>query len=185
MTKHEIDRLYFDWLYDLVCGKHYTGRLSYRKLLHCLDNIAFTYSIDTDGNREEDGISLRYRFGYENDISERAIAHYLDCRPCSVLEMMVALAKRAEEHIMNDPDIGDRTGEWFWVMLRNLGLDDMSDSRIDEGYILEVVNRFLKREYGRNGEGGLFTVRNCRHDMRSTEIWYQLMWYLTEKERRY
>lgn len=50
------------------------------------------------------------------------IASYLDNRPCSVLEMIIALAIRLEEHIMDDPDIGNRTGQWFWDMIVSLGL---------------------------------------------------------------
>lgn len=37
----------------------------------------------------------------------------------------------------------------------------------------------MEREYERNGEGGLFTVNNGR-DMRTTEIWYQMNYYLSE-----
>ena len=42
------------------------------------------------------------------------ISAYLDNKTCSVLEMMIALAIRCEEHIMDDPDVGNRTGQWFW-----------------------------------------------------------------------
>ena len=132
-----------------------------------------------DGNRAEDGIDLRYRFGREYSYPDAMIASYLDDRPCSILEMMTALAIRCEEHIMDDPDIGNRTGQWFWSMLVNLGLGSMYDAKFDRYRVDRILERLLDREYGRNGKGGLFTVNNGR-DMRTTEIWYQMNYYLSE-----
>lgn len=37
------------------------------KLLRHLHNIDFQYMLPMDGNRAEDGIDLRYRFGYEKE----------------------------------------------------------------------------------------------------------------------
>lgn len=98
---------------------------------------------------------------------------YLDNRPCSVLEMIIALAIRLEEHIMDDPDIGNRTGQWFWDMIVSLGLGSMDDSKFDKAHAIDVIRRFLDRDYGRDGKGGLFTIEHCRYDMRDIEIWYQ------------
>lgn len=161
---------YFDWIYDLVGGMDYSPRVSYRKLLSYLHDIEFTYSIDMDGNRAEDGVSLRRRFSIYN-------YHMLN-GPCSILEMMVALAIRCEENIMDDPTMGDRTGQWFWGMIINLGLGCMTDDQYDEEYIESVVRRFLNREYEPDGRGGLFRVRRCEYDLRNVEIWDQLGWYL-------
>ena len=108
------------------------------------------------------------------------IASYLDDRPCSVLEMLIALAMRCEEHIMDDPDIGNRTGQWFWSMITNLGLGSMTDAKFDRVKINHVILIFLDRKYKPNGEGGLFTVRNCPRDLRTIEIWYQMCWYLDD-----
>ena len=81
---------------------------------------------------------------------------------------------------MDDPDIGNRTGQWFWNMIANLGLDSMNDKKFDKGHAEAIVHNFLNREYKRNGEGGLFMVHHDRIDMRPVEIWYQAMWYLDE-----
>ena len=108
------------------------------------------------------------------------IAAFLDNQPCSVLEMMIALAIRCEEHIMDDPDVGNRTGQWFWNMIMNLGLGSMTDDQFDKRYAEQVIERFLNREYEQDGEGGLFTVKHCKHDLRTVEIWYQMCWYLDE-----
>lgn len=81
---------------------------------------------------------------------------------------------------MEDPDLGDRTGQWFWNMIVSLGLGGMSDTRYDANYVDMVIDRFLRRQYKRNGEGGLFTVEHHPQDMRTVEIWYQLAYYLDE-----
>lgn len=178
MTKREVSNAYFNWMYHIVCNNRYSPNASYRKLFTRLHEIDFYYLIDMDDNRAGDGIDLRYRFGNECSYDHSLIAEYLDDRPCSVLEMLVALSIRCEEDIMDDPDIGDRTGKWFWDMIANLGLSSMNDIRYDERYVDDVVDRFLNREYRRNGEGGLFTIRNCDRDLRDVEIWYQMCWYL-------
>ena len=91
MTRSELNSEYFDWMCQLVCNRRYTRGLSYQKLLRFLHNVDFNYTIEMDGNREEDGIDLRYRFGYENSYENAMISSYLDNSPCSVLEMMIAL----------------------------------------------------------------------------------------------
>lgn len=179
MNRHELNDKYFKWMYKLVSDKQ-IKRSSYRKLLNCLHSIDFTYTIEMDGNRAEDGMDLRYRFGYINSLEEPIIASYLDDRPCSVLEMMIALAIRCEEQIMGDPDIGDRTGKWFWIMIENLGLIDLDDNHYDEDYAYKTINHFLEHDYESNGNGGLFKLKSYHRDIRNVEIWYQMMWYLDD-----
>lgn len=172
---------YFEWMYDLVRDRHY---LNYKTLLKYLDVVEFTYTIDMDGNREADGIDLRYRFGFENDIPEAEITHELDSDTCSVLEMLVALASRIE-NIMEDSEMGDQTPYWFWSMICSLKLDDEDDRYFNEESARNKINNFLDRNYKPNGEGGLFTLKR-RGDIRGVEIWIQAMWYLDEvmSERR-
>jgi hypothetical protein len=178
MTRQNLNKEYFDWMYNLVCGEKRFKKVSYRKLLSYLNKVDFNYIYEMDGNRAEDGMDLRYRFGYENDIPDYEITAHLDDRPCSILEMMVALSVRCEENIMDNPDIGDRTGKWFWGMIESLGLYSMDDSCFDRSKADKIIHCFLSRDYKMNGEGGLFTIPNYRGDLRYVEIWYQAMWYL-------
>ena len=178
MTKSELNNEYFEWMCQLVYDERFTRGLSYRKLLRYLHGIDFQYTLPMDGNRAEDGIDLRYRFGYEHKYEGSMIASYLDIHPCSVLEILIALAFRCEEHIMTDPDVGNRMGQWFWSMIVSLGLETMSDPRFDTSYTDDVIFRFMNRKYKRNGKGGLFTIKHCKYDMRSVEIWWQMNWYL-------
>ena len=93
---------------------------------------------------------------------------------------MVALTIRCEETIMDNPAFGDRTGQWFWSMVNNLGLSDMTDDRFDERIVRKKIDIFLKRGYEPDGQGGLFRIKHCRRDMRYVEIWYKLCWYLDQ-----
>lgn len=177
ICREQIHDDYFEWMYHIVCDKRYTKPMSFGKLLYFLNSIEFTYTIPKDRNRAEDGIALRYRYANATDC-EGALDYLIG--PCSVLEMMIALAIKCEENIMDDPDIGDRTGQWFWEMITNLGLGAMTDTRYDQRLVEDVIVRFLHRDYEPNGRGGLFTVRNCDRDLRDVEIWAQLCWYLDD-----
>lgn len=177
MTRRTIDIEYFNWMWHLVRPGAPRRRKTYNRLLLYLHETEFVYSIQNDANRAADGINLRYRFAYDYAGIEDA-ENYIS-GPCSILEMLIALSLRCEEHIMDDPDIGDRTSQWFWLMIFNLGLDSMSDDKFNIGYVQERVSAFLNREYEPNGVGGLFVVENCRRDLRTVEIWYQMCWYLS------
>ena len=176
MRRHnDIEYDYFSWMYSLVCGDRFPPGVSFTKLLSYLHSVEFVYDIPRDENRAEDGIDLRYRFALAYDVIENA-DDYLG-GPCSVLEMIIALAFKIEE-TMDDPRMGDRMPQWFWNMIVSLGLGSMNDERYDEDHVRKVIMIFLNREYEPNGKGGLFTVRGCREDLSSMEIWRQMCLYL-------
>lgn len=176
MTSEEINEKYFKWMCKTIGASN-----NYKRLLQMLNSVSFHYILDRDYNRECDGIDLRYRFADEFDIPFPMVASYLDTRPCSVLEMMVALSIRMES-IMDDPSIGNRYDIWFWDMIKSLGLDNMFDFSFNEQYVRQALDRFLNREYESNGRGGLFTLYSYPNtDLKTVEIWYQAMWYLNEQ----
>lgn len=134
--------------------------------------IDYKWSVPTDENRAIDGIRLRYLF-------DREYAEY-DKSGANILEVLIALARRCEEDIMQDPDEGDRTPLWFWTMFENLGLDKYPDEKFDITAVRNIIGRFLNREYAKNGQGSIFyTIRDDR-DFRSADLWYQMAWYLDE-----
>lgn len=165
---------YFEWMYNLMCEGRCGGTIAYRELFHFLHDAEFTFFVPHDENRASDGVDLRYHFCVNHDCED--LEYCLD-GPCSVLEMMVALAIRCE-HIMSDPAKGDRTAQWFWNMVNNLDLGGMYDSNFNEWRVNDSISRFLDREYEPNGSGGLFTIKNWDRDARDAEIWHQLMAYL-------
>lgn len=169
---------YFGWLCDLVDKGEFSPKLSYSQLLGTLYSTSFRYYLPLDASRAEDGISLRYRFGSEFDIPRLVIQDELDNRKCSVLEMLIALCLRCEEHIMHDEAVGDRTAKWFWDILENMHLTDYDDAIFDSVKVLDIVERFVTRNYKPNGEGGIATFTDCEYDLREVEIWDQMMWWL-------
>ena len=170
----DIQNDYFEWMVGIVCGDRYSKNISYRKLLMHLHNTIFDYTIPMDANRANDGKKLRRRYSIYHDTWES----YLNIGDCTVLEMMIALAIRCEEEIMDDPCVGNRTAEWFWGMVTTLGLGSMTDDVYDRREVDYILDRFLNREYEPDGRGGLFLVRKCQYDLRDEEIWCQMLWYL-------
>ena len=175
---------YFDWLYDFVCtSKNFPG-VSYRKLFSLLHDIEFIYILSNDENRYDDGIELRRRFSLEKlgytVYDKDGYDYILDIldSPCSVLEMLIALSLRCEEEIMDDPRYGSRLKQWFWGMIKTLGLQTMTDDNFDESFVERKIFIFLNRQYDSDGSGGLFYIPNSNEDMRELSIWAQLNRYL-------
>lgn len=178
-----MEQQYFEWLCDKVVIN--TEDAQYSKLLSMLYDYEFVPTLGMDENRVEDGVGLIRRFSIENNISLNALLADgltgLDengKKFCSVLEMMVALAIRCEESIMTDNEFGDRTNVWFNIMIDSLGLNRMYNKQFKVSIVSDILERFVNNDYEYNGEGGLFTIKRTKIDMRKTEIWYQMCWYL-------
>lgn len=167
--------IYFGWLCSLI--RPSIG--SYNLLLGYLDRVNFNYTIPPDANREEDGINLRYRFGQECGYDDVTVCNFLDNKPCSMLEMMVALAIRCED-IMEDLDVGVQYSRWFCAMLTSSRLAELTDNQFDAVIANSIIEHLESRTYCSNGVGGLFTTRNPSIDMRALEIWDQMSVYLNE-----
>lgn len=166
--------LYLHWMERMICREPYTRGKTWHQLLRCLFSMEFVANHYMDANRGVDGIDLRYRFAN----TRGTFAVPIENEPCTVLEMMVALSLRCEEHIMNNPEDGDRTGKWFFEMIASLGLDGMDDQHFNRETVKRTVSSFLSADYSPDGRGGLFYIPGCPKDLRTMEIWYQLMWYL-------
>jgi len=162
---------YFNWLCDQVPSDF--GYRTYSRLLKDLYLEEFTYTIDMDENRAIQGCSLRIEYAEEHCLGECWMAEF----PCSLLEMMVALARISEERTMKDDSKGDRTGKWFWDMIASIGLMDMNDEDYDADFVHRKLRKLLDRDYCPNGQGGLFTIPNTGVDLRKVDIWYQAQWY--------
>jgi len=147
------NNLYFKWLCDKVVAEPN----QYNKLLSHLFSKPYNPRCELDKDRATDGLYLRKE--YFGEISDE---------PCSVLEMMVALAVRCEKSIMSNDDKGDRTSQWFLEMLVSYGLGQMTDDNFDSMYVdscLEINNPFSV---------------NSPVDMHRMPIWDQMQLYLIE-----
>ena len=182
MDKNYLLNLYFNWMCSVAFPDEHI-RSHYSNALTLLNTINFTYLIDLDENRMLDGLDLRYHFSYGTKLPYEYVSEELNDIPCSVLEMMIALALRCENSIMSNSNYGDRTSEWFWKMFTNLGLDKYPDEIWNETIYqvaTGIINRFLQREYEPDGTGSLFRFNSPSFDMRNVEIWDQMCLYMSE-----
>lgn len=169
---------YYYWLLDIIDDKSYPEE-RYSEVLNKLFETEFYDLVPNDCNRTEDGYALRERFA--SDIGQH-VYYVMDALPfgCSVLEMMIALSIKWEDNIAWDPDEGDRTSKWFWIMMDNLGLTFYRDDRYDQEEVENILYSFLERKYCTDGRGGLFKVNNPNIDMRKAEIWNQMNYFFDE-----
>ena len=172
MDTTSIEMRYFEWLCDLV-----DCREEYKNLLWELHGIKFIYSINHDSNRVIDGMALRDQFAYEYQIVDYRELN----KSCSVLEMMIGLSRRCEDEIMDVMDGVNRTYIWFWDMIKNAGLYEYDNDHFDAQMIDYIVQNILNRRYRYDGIGGFFPMKNPPEDLRDTQIWYQMMFWLQEK----
>jgi hypothetical protein len=123
-----------------------------------------------------EGRNLREQFCKEANI-EYVYEHFNE--EVSVLEVLIALAYRCES-IMVDQDRNFPMRDWFWKMMENVGLIDYTDDEWSPFTVMEKVNIIIKRQYERNGKGGLFPLKRTKEDQRKVELWYQMNYYLVE-----
>lgn len=161
---------YFFWLLDVV-GVDYSIT-KYQKLYEKLHNTEFHIVHPRDNNRWMDGADLKWKYHSEtgNDVLEEEDS-------CSVLEMLVALARRLDLEWSGTP--GDPAPEkLFWNMIQNLGLQKYSDRRWDLEKVDEILWKFMKKN-----------DRNCMifpvpEDL-NLEFWDQAIHFLSRKKKTY
>ncbi len=177
MENGTLDDQYLEWLYKEAVGatRNANPAKSFWQIARQLYSIPFEWLIANDDNRAEDGIALREEFCAECNIQD--IDQDWMGLDCSMLEMMIALARRASFESSGEP------GDWFWHFLKTLGLDHYSDLRYNRHVKNEAhlkVERIIYRQYERNGDGGLFPLRDAKKDQRKVELWEQMSVYLQE-----
>lgn len=161
MGRQPLTDLYFGWLCSSVGCERNIGAV-----LHSVD---YSYSIPMDGNRYEDGIELRYKFGESKGYSH-AECSYLDDRPCSVLEMMVALSLRLSSSVFDEDDCEYYTRVIFNSMLWYIRVD----SRVNG-----MVNRIFDTM---NGKQYWFPLKHTTKNPNEIEVWYQGHEFLLEND---
>lgn len=182
---NRLDNTYLPWLLSFVVDKDDTKR--YSTLFNKLYSTPFEHRMleEHDFDRSMDGKNMRWRF-------ERKMEHALtgipstefmifEDSPCSLLEMIVALAIRMEESIASDDRQGDRTGIWFWEMITNLGLGYMSNDRFNAVEFNRCVGNFHNRTYDPDGKGCLFRSKTKSiYELAELDIWYQMCAHMND-----
>lgn len=165
---------YFLWLYEYVAPDG-----EYLKLFNDLYDVPYKWSVPNDDNRAADGIALRFNYIYNHEVGCEFPESFKE-KPCTFLEMLVALALRIST------DISDRSPDfWFNAMLVNSGLKKFDDIHYDKILVLGIIDTILNRTYKKDGRGGLFFVNDLKSvkpptdDFRTVELWYQMsFWYM-------
>ena len=152
-----MNELYFRGLKSLILPAPNSQK--YDLLLNKLYSEDFTPKIRRDDNRADDGLFLRELYGCYDD------------RPCSFLEMLIALAGRFDGNVGFDPDEAYRN---FWTLMNNVGLIEYDDRHYSEREVASILSILEDRTYDFNGRGGLFPLKHPKTDQRKTEIWDQM-----------
>ena len=167
---------YISWLSEIISLESRNECGGYRFLIKALYKKEFYWTDDMDENRSDEGKELRVIFsdecGFEkvpDDINGA----------CSVLEMMIGLARRWNEEVRSSDD-EDNTDLYFWTMIKNLGLEGCTDDKFDPEMVREKLDIFLDRDYPDNGIGSLFPLKKSKESQKNIELWYQLQNYLIE-----
>lgn len=176
-TLAQLKESYLKYLYGIIF--RHPSEANYWLLVNCLFKIPFYWSVPNDDNRAEDGKVFR------NDFSLAWFNTFYIWweEECTVLEMLVGLANRMED-VLENPMKPERLGDWFILLISNLGFKTFTDenwSSDKECLIHERIDILLKRQYDPSGAGGLFPLEERRvKDQRKVEIWYQMMSYIDE-----
>lgn len=158
---------YYIWLRSLVRDCNHVG---YEKLIKQLDSIEFTWVFALDENRAAGGLNLREEFAFENSIDSDNVRS----GPCSVLEMLIGVAKHMEDQIPESLD------SCFWILIRNLGLNLYSDDYYNPSEVEYIIDKWLARQYKENGLGSIFPLKYYPGDCRYIDIWSQMNAWINE-----
>ena len=170
---------YLKWLIESIDPRHIVGAY-YQPVLDELYLTDFRWGekFPDDENRARDGLALRDLFAEDRGIVVSDIG--IDWRGCSCLEMMIAIARRIEYEIIAVPGC-ENIPKWFWRFTENMGLG-VSERRIsDIRYVDDMIRNWLDRRYKKDGEGGIFVVKDSYFDMRKMTIWKQMNAVLNEE----
>ena len=180
------DGLYFEWLCDLVHVDNGFG--TYYKLAYLLFDTEFKPMVGRDDNRALDGIQLREEYDEAFESQYDVYSDEFIESPCSMLELVIGLARRMEFELSGVEYEEDKTSTYFWELLENANLTTFDDDYFgsnDEGDVTEeifdILDKINEREYSANGEGGFFPLKSPKADQRDVELWYQMQAYIYER----
>ena len=167
---------YVHWIiYEyLKCPKKYKV---YDDLFLYMHEIDYVYLNQKDHAREEDGLLLREKFV---DCKHKfAKTDHFENTPCSVLEVLAALAYRMDGEWTGDPS-DPRPDTMFMEMLHNLGVLRYKS----EHHTIVRINSWMRGEISYYGEGGVFPLKKkgsrIKKDQRGLSLWEQMMCYIRE-----
>ena len=151
---------------------------NYINLLTELHKIHFYPKLELDKNRISEA-----KDNLRDAVSFSPRTEYI-----SILELLISLAIEYDNRVMRC-DEDDNVAAYFWLFLTNCGLNKYDDTFFSLNRELCVIkiqewcSIFNNRTYRKDGLGMPFPLRNPPKDLRKTELFYQLCWYINENER--
>lgn len=183
LDDHPIDDKFKLWKREVVTQNDYKmNRYTYKKLLIYLDSYPYRYIIYMDENREVDGYEIRFKFAWYNGIPYSKLDGIKNKSGCTMLEFLIGVAYRISEYIP-DWDSED-ISPWFWLMIKNLGLDSYDDEHWNLKEVEEKIDRFLNRQFGPYGEGSILTFEPDEDKMTYEEIWRHITRFADEWSKK-
>lgn len=171
MNSTDICKKYRAYLTSLVHSERGGSGYPSPFLFDVLDEIPFKSLVTGDENRIADALYMRHLWEVDSTYHISAID-----KPVSLLEIMVILSQ--DLSFMCTGLVENSSVErWFDEMINNLQLN-FSENDDENRRILE---RVVTREYGSDGVGGLFPLRNPGQDQRKSELWIQANEYIIER----
>ena len=168
---------YFLWLCDLINADMNV----YSEILFQLHDTDFVWALELDSSRAKDGLELRKEY---YDICHDDWVMLMD-KDCSVLEMLIGLARRMDDMLVDD-NTSTRVPIWFGEMFENLGLKKYTNTflwfELEEDFydIQEILRIWMHRDFEPDGVKSVFPLRNPTRDQRERTIVYQMNDYVFE-----
>lgn len=183
---------YFKWLCDDVqMPIEYDGtdRQTYFMLMWELYQTPFVVIIPRDENRVIDGLELRAIFS--NYITRYRDYSSIDRPFCSVLELMIGMARRIDRDLLRGPDDPDRYHKWFRIMLENMGVFKYDDEhflfgckREVDDILYEIVFKSEKNAKMAKKAGQMANFwKISGHE--NEEIWYQFSHFYAQNPEKF
>lgn len=163
---------YLDWLITIVETDE--NPEEYRAVLIQLLETEFRYLTPLDKDRAIEGIELRRRYIRFSGEEEPD-------KPCSILEMLVALCEHIESALSTSPE-DDDPGFWFWQFLRNAELD-IRNRYYRKSAVENILTRINYKKYKKNGKGWFFPLKRSKRDTRNFGVWEGAMAYVNENSK--
>lgn len=184
----EIREDYFLYLCSLVQVGYNQDANNYVNLLRRLYLTSFFWSVPGDLNRSEDGKNLRDGYFVRSDWVDYTAIN----GPCNFLEFLIALSSRIDRDIANQllDNNHDRTIDWFWMIIENLGFLSCPDEKwtVEIGnFVSDKLNYIMTRQFDDNGIGGMFPLKEYNYipdsnkkSQKCVEFWAQANYYFVE-----
>ena len=170
MSITAMSELYFKWLINHIDYDNEDDELFIYDLFLC----EFRWIHPNDVNRKMDAFELRRDFSIDEGLYYSEYETFKSVKP-NCLEVLIALAQRISDDILDECESGYGTDGWFWELVKIFGL---RHTRLPKTFkYFELTKEFQKG----NISSKKVTKRYQKGNKKVTdlEIWYQIADYIS------